>query len=450
MKIAVVGGVAAGTSAAAKARRTNKDAEIVLFEKDKDISYAGCGLPYYISGVTPKRERVVINTPEEFAKKYDVDVRIEHEVTNLDLDTDKKELTFKNLKNDNEGKYSFDKLIITTGAKALVPPIEGIDLENIYPLRSVQDADRIKEKVKDQKKVTIIGAGLIGLEMAESFSELGKEVTVVELQDKILPPFNENITKYVDNHLREQGVNLVLGDGVNKFLGEDTVSEVITSSGKKIESDFVLLSLGVKPEVILAKESGIKIGETGAIEVNEKMETNVEGVYAAGDCAETVNLLTDETTWIPMGSTANKQGRVAGENAGGGNNYHFGVFQTAITKIFDFTVAKTGIDENEAKKAGFDPVVVEITGSNHASYFPNFKKMKIRGVFDKNTHRILGAQIEGESKVDKRIDVISTAIYSELTADDLFQVDLAYAPPYSTPKDPVAVLGMVAEKKLKE
>src|SRR6056297_1493447 len=316
MKIAVVGGVAAGTSAAAKARRTNKDAEIVLFEKDKDISYAGCGLPYYISGVTPKRERVVINTQEEFAKKYDVDVRIEHEVTKLD--TDKRELTFKNLKNDNEGKYSFDKLIITTDAKALVPPIEGIDLENIYPLRSVRDADRIKEKVKDQKKVTIIGAGLIGLEMAESFSELGKEVTVVELQDKILPPFNENITKYVDNHLREQGVNLVLGDGVNKFLGEDTVSEVITSSGKKIESDFVLLSLGVKPEVILAKESGIKIGETGAIEVNEKMETNVEGVYAAGDCAETVNLLTDETTWIPMGSTANKQGRVAGENAGGG------------------------------------------------------------------------------------------------------------------------------------
>ncbi|MGM0445349.1 MAG: FAD-dependent oxidoreductase [Bacillota bacterium] len=448
MKIAVIGGVAAGTSAAAKASRTNKDAEIVIFEKDKDISYAGCGLPYYISGVTPKRERVVINTPEEFSKKYDVDVKVEHEVTNID--TEKKELSFKNLKNNKEGKYSYDKLIITTGAKALVPPIEGIDLENIYPLRSVRDADRIKEKVKDKKKVTIIGAGLIGLEMAESFSELGKEVTVVELQDKILPPFSEDITKYVDNHLREQGVNLILGDGVNKFLGDGSVSEVMTSSGKKIESDFVLLSLGVRPEVTLAKEAGIKLGETGAIEVNEKMETNIDGVYAAGDCAETVNLLTDERAWIPMGSTANKQGRVAGENAGGGNNHHFGVFQTAITKIFDFTVAKTGLDENEAKKAGFDPVVVQITGSNHASYFPNFKKMKIRGVFDKKTHRILGAQIEGESKVDKRIDVISTAIYSELRAEDLFQIDLAYAPPYSTPKDPVAVLGMVAEKKFKK
>jgi NADPH-dependent 2,4-dienoyl-CoA reductase/sulfur reductase-like enzyme len=341
-------------------------------------------------------------------------------------------------------------LIITTGAKALVPPIPGIDLKNIYPLRSVRDADRIKEKIKDKKKVTIIGAGLIGLEMAESFSELKKEVTVVELQAKILPPFSEDITKYVDNHLREKGVNLVLGDGVDKFLGDGSVTEVVTSSGKNIESDFVLLSLGVKPVVSLAKEAGIKIGETGAIEVNEKMETNAEGVYAAGDCAETVNLLTDERAWIPMGSTANKQGRVAGENAGGGNNHHFGVFQTAITKIFDYTVAKTGLDENEAKDAGFEPVVVEITGSNHASYFPNFKKMKIRGVFDKKTHRILGAQIEGESKVDKRIDVISTAIYSELTAEDLFQVDLAYAPPYSTPKDPVAILGMVAEKKLKE
>ncbi|MDZ7673289.1 MAG: FAD-dependent oxidoreductase [Halanaerobiales bacterium] len=379
MKIAVIGGVAAGTSAAAKARRTNKDAEIVIFEKDKDISYAACGLPYYISGVTPKREKVIINTPEEFAKEYDVDVKVEHEVTNLDIE--KKELTFKNLKNDKEDKYNYDKLIITTGAKALVPPIPGIDLENIYPLRSVRDADRIKEKVKGKKKVTIIGAGLIGLEMAESFSELKKEVTVVELQDKILPPFSEDITKYVDNHLREQGVKLVLGDGVSKFLGDGSVSEVVTSSGKKIESDFVLLSLGIRPEVTLAKEAGIKIGGTGAIEVNEKMETNVDGVYAAGDCAETVNLLTDEKTWIPMGSTANKQGRVAGENAGGGNNHHFGVFQTAITKIFDYTVAKTGLDENEAKDAGFEPVVVEITGSNHASYFPNFKKMKIRGSF---------------------------------------------------------------------
>jgi len=211
----------------------------------------------------------------------------------------------------------------------------------------------------------------------------------------------------------------------------------------------VLLSLGIKPEVTLAKKGEIEIGETGAIAVNERMETSEEDIYAAGDCAETINLLTDEKAWVPMGSTANKQGRVAGENAGGGNNHHLGVFQTAITKIFDYTVAKTGLDENEAVESGFDPLVVSITGSNHASYFPNFKKMKIRGVFDKKTHRILGVQIEGEDKVDKRVDVLSTAIYSELRAEDLFQIDLAYAPPYSTPKDPVAVLGMVAEKKLK-
>src|SRR6056297_887132 len=300
MKIAVVGGVAAGTSAAAKASRTAEDAEIVLFEKGEDISYAGCGLPYYISEVTKSRGKVVLNTPQEFSEKYGVEVKIRHEVINIDKDN--KVITYKDLENDTKGTYEYDKLIITTGAKPIVPPIEGIDLDNIQPLRSVKDADEIKEKMTGVEKVTIVGAGLIGLEMAESFAELDKEVTVVELQDQILPPFSKDITKYIDSHLREKGVNLVLGDGVNSFRGDEAVEEVITSSGKKIEADFVLLSLGIKPEVTLAKESGIKIGETGAIEVNEKMETNIEGVYAAGDCAETVNLLTDETAWIPMGS----------------------------------------------------------------------------------------------------------------------------------------------------
>mgnify|MGYP006277883007 CR=1 FL=1 len=448
MKIAIVGGVAAGTSAAAKASRTNDDAEIVLFEKGEEISYACCGLPYYISNVTKSRGKVVLNTPEEFEKKYGITVKTKHEV--IDIDKDNKTLKFKDLENDKEGNYEYDKLILATGAIPIIPPIEGIKLNNIHALRTVKDADFIKEKAKEFEKVAIIGAGLIGLEMAESFSELGKEVTVIELMDTILPQFSEEITKYVDEHLREQGVNLVLGDGVNSFRGDEAVEEIVTSSGKKIETDFVLLSLGIKPEVTLAKKAGVGIGKTGAIEVNERMETNVEGIYAAGDCAETINLVTDQRVWMPMGSTANKQGRVAGENAAGGDNHHLGVYQTAITKIFDFTVAKTGIDEREAKDNGFDPLVVTITGANHAHYFPNFKKMKIRGVFDKKSHRIIGAQIEGESKVDKRIDVLSTAIYSELRAEDLFQIDLGYAPPYSTPKDPVAVLGMVAEKKLNE
>ncbi|MCF8009260.1 MAG: FAD-dependent oxidoreductase [Halanaerobiales bacterium] len=448
MKIVIIGGVAAGTSAAAKASRTNSEAEIVLFEKDKDISYAGCGLPYYISEVTPKRSRVVMNTPQDFEDKYGVDVKTEHEV--LKIDKENKTITYKNLQNDQKGTCQYDRLIITTGAKPIVPPIDGIQLENIHPLRSIQDADLIKEKIKGKKRVSIIGAGLIGLEMAESFSELGLEVTVLELQDKILPPFDQSITKYVDQHLRDKGVNLILGDGVHSFKGEKKVQKVMTSSGKKIDTDFVLLSLGVKPEVSLAKEAKISIGSTGAIEVNERMETNIDDIYAAGDCAETINVLTDQRVWVPMGSTANKQGRVAGDNAAGGISCHLGVFQTAITKIFDFTVAMTGLNEKQAKNNGYDPLVVMITGSNHASYFPNFKKMKIRGVFDKNTHRIIGAQIEGEDRVDKRIDVISTAIYSELKAEDLFQIDLAYAPPHSTPKDPVAVLGMVAEKKMKK
>ena len=448
MKIAVIGAVAAGTSAAAKARRTNKNAEIVVFEKGTDISYAGCGLPYYISGVTPSRDKVVINTAEDFEEKYKVDMKLQHEVT--EIDADQKKLVYQDLKNQEKGEYQFDKLIITTGAAPIIPPFEGINLDNIFTLRSVESADQIKEAVesKNTKKTVIIGAGLIGLEMAESFKELEKEVTVVELQDQVLPPFSKEMAGIVGDHLKEKGVNLVLDDGVDHFEGAESVEKVITASGKEIEADLVLLSIGIKAVSELAEKAGIEIGESGAIKVDEELKTNVKDIYAAGDCAETTDLLTDKDVWLPLGSTANKQGRTAGENAAGGAAKHYGILKTGITKVFDLTVARTGLSLEEAKEEGLDAVAVKIKAHNHASYYPGTDTIHLKGIFDKENGVIVGAEVIGGDGADKRIDVLATAIYNEMTADELFQVDLAYAPPYSGPKDAVAILGMVAQKKL--
>ena len=448
MKIAVIGAVAAGTSAAAKARRTNKDAEIVIFEKDTDISYAGCGLPYYISGVTPSRDKVVMNTGESFAEKYGVEVRLEHEVT--EIDTDNRKLKFKNLAEGKKGEYQYDKLIIATGASPIKPPFEGIELDNIFTLRSVKSADKIKAAVEKENnnKAVIIGAGLIGLEMAESFSEIGMNVTVIELQDQVLPPFSSEMAEIVADHLRKKGVNLILADGVDHFEGNENVERVITESGRELETDLALLSIGVKANSKLAAEAGVEVGETGAIKVNEKLKTNVPDVFAAGDCAESTDLLTNKDVWVPLGSTANKQGRTAGENAAGGEAKHYGILKTGITKVFDLTVAKTGLGLKEAREEDIDAVAVKIKAHNHASYYPGTDSIHLKGIFDKENGVIVGAEVIGGEGADKRIDVLATAIYNRMTADELFQVDLAYAPPYSGPKDAVAILGMVAQKKL--
>ncbi|MGM0500474.1 MAG: FAD-dependent oxidoreductase [Bacillota bacterium] len=448
MKIAIIGAVAAGTSAAAKARRTNKDAEIVVFEKGRDISYAGCGLPYYISGVTPSRYNLVMNTAQDFKEKYNVEVRLEHEVTKID--SENKNLIYKNLKNGETGEYKFDKLVIATGASPIKPPFEGLDLGNIFTLRSVESADKVKDAVKrdDVNKAVIIGAGLIGLEMAESFRELGMEVTVIELQDQVLPPFSKEMAGIVEEHLREKGVKLILGDGVDHFEGTGEVEKVITGSGKEIDADLALLSIGIRANSKLAEAAGVEIGETGAIKVNERLETNLKDIYSAGDCAETTDLLRDKDVWLPLGSTANKQGRTAGENAAGGDAAHYGILKTGITKVFDLTVARTGLSLEEAEAEGIDAAAVKIKAHNHAGYYPGTDDIYLRGIFNKKNGVILGAEVIGGDGSDKRIDVLATAIYNQMTTDGLFQVDLAYAPPYSGPKDAVAILGMVAEKKL--
>ena len=314
----------------------------------------------------------------------------------------------------------------------------------------MESADQIKVAVSREeiKKATIIGAGLIGLEMAESFSELGIEVTVIELEDQVLPPFSKEMAEIVAEHLKEKGVELILDDGVDHFEGQNRVEKVVTASGREVEADLALLSIGVKANSKLAEEAGIEIGETGAIKVNEKLETSNKDIYAAGDCAESTDLLTNNDVWIPLGSTANKQGRTAGENAAGGDYKHYGILKTGITKIFDLTVARTGLSLEEAKKEDIDAVAVKIKAHNHASYYPGTAPIHLRGIFDRENGVIVGAEVIGGNGADKRIDVLATAIYNRMTAGELFQVDLAYAPPYSGPKDAVAILGMVAEKKL--
>ena len=448
MRIAVIGAVAAGTSAAAKARRTNKDAEIVIFEKDTDISYAGCGLPYYISGVIEERDELLAFTASSFAEKYNVELKIEHEVK--EIDPERKMVYYQDLANENKGSYEYDKLIIATGASPITPPFDGLNLENVLTLRSVSSADQIKAAAhrKDSKKAVIIGAGLIGLEMAEAFSKLGMEVTVVELEDQVLPPFSKEMAEVVAEHLKEKGVNLILNDGVDHFEGSESVEKVITASGKEIEADLALLSIGVKADSSLAEAAGIEVGETGAIKVNEKLETNIKDVYAAGDCAESKDLLTDKDVWVPLGSTANKQGRTAGKNAAGGSAKHYGILKTGITKTFELAVSKTGLGLEEAREEDIDAVAVKIKARNHAGYYPGAEAVHLKGIFDRENGVIVGAEVIGKDGADKRIDVLATAIYNRMTANELFQVDLAYAPPYSNPKDPVAVLGMVAEKKL--
>lgn len=447
MKIAVIGGVAAGTSAAARAKRKLPEAEITIFEQDSDISYAGCGLPYYISDLIETREEVIVYTPQQFEEKKEVEVKTEHRVEKI-LPKEKK-LMVRDLSTDEKQETNFDKLLISTGASPVVPPLPGIDLDNIFSLRSVNSADKIKNYIQqsEAQKAVIVGGGYIGLEMAESLLEQNIEVTVIEMADQILTNFDSDMAKIVADHLQDKGVEVITNDGVAEFNGDKQVNKVITNNGREVAADCVLLSIGVKPNVELAKEAGIELGSTGAIKVNSQMETSVSDVYAAGDCVETTHLITEEPVWIPLGSTANKQGRVAGSNLAGIEAEFEGVQGTAITKICDLAVARTGLTVSEAKKAGYEVVTSTIEAPNHAGYYPNYHKMTIKLVVNKVNGRILGGQIIGEDGVDKRIDVLVTAIHNQMKAEELIDLDLAYAPPFSVPKDGLMIAGLIAEKK---
>lgn len=454
-KLVVIGAVAAGTKAASKAKRDNPDLDVKVFTKERYISYAGCGLPYYIGGIIKDKQELLVRTPAEFKEEQGIDIYVEHEVKRID--TAGKKVLVEDLRGGNIMEVPYDKLIIATGASPIVPPLDNIGLENIFTLRSVSDAFAIRELLESgsARKAVVVGGGLIGLEAAENLKHRGLEVTIVELAPHILPPFDEEIALYAQNHMKAKGVNILTGQKVTGFEGTDGRVTVVKTTAGDIQADMVILSIGVKPNTDIAAEAGIELGAAKAIKVNKYMETNIEGIYAAGDCAENINLITGKPAWYPMGSTANKTGRIAGHNAALKNPEDSlkesleGVVGTAIVKLFDINAAKTGLSERDALKEGYEVETVLVPASDRAHYFPGYKEIITKLVVEKNTHLVLGAQIIGEGVVDKPIDIIATAITLGARVEDLAKLDLAYAPPFSTAMSSTILSANVMLNKLK-
>ena len=445
MKIIIIGAVAGGTTAAAKARRNDKTADIKIFEADQDISYAGCALPYYISNKITDRAEVVPRNAAFFKQKYNVDVYTGHSV--LEIKPEEKMLTIENLATQEVFNETYDKLLLSTGAVSTMLPIEGSEKENVFALRTVVNADKIRKFVLEAnpKNVVIVGTGFIGMELAESFSARGIQVTMVELAPHVMPTLDSEMSEELEKYLREKKVTIVTSDSAAKFTGSPLVNKVILKSGRMLETDFVIMAVGIKPNVSLAQKAGVQLGSTGAIQVNAKMETSVEDIYACGDCAESFSIITGKPFYRPLGSTANKMGRVAGDQITGGDLEFQGGLGTGIFKVFDMAVAQTGLTEKEALREGYEVTVSHDRKPDKPEYYDG-QDMLIKAVADKKTGRVLGAQIIGPAGVDKRIDVFVTAITFGAQAEDLANLDLAYSPPFSTAKDPVIFTGMILGK----
>ena len=453
-KLIIIGGVAAGTKAASKARRDNPDLDIKVYTKDKYISYAGCGLPYYLSGIISDRQELLVRSPEDFKAEQNIEIHIRHQITCIDHI--KKEVMVHDMVKDMDYSVSYDRLIITTGASAVVPRLEKVELEGIHTLRSIDDAIEIRSRIDkgEIRNAVVVGGGFIGVEAAENLLLKGIKVVMVELFDHILPPFDEEMALLVQNHMKEMGINIITKEKVLGFSGKNGKVNMVHTTGGDFDADLVILSIGVKPNVKFAADSGIVLGETGAIKVNEYMETNIQDIYAAGDCAENVQLVTGKPAWFPMGSTANKMGRVAGENAAFGKKIDraklHGVIGTAIVKVGHMNAGRTGLTENDAKKAELDYETVIVPAHDKAHYYPGNRMITTKIVIDKKTKKILGAQVVGEGNIDKSLDEYVTAITLGADYDMLSSMDLAYAPPFNMAMGSSIVTANVMKNKLDE
>jgi NADPH-dependent 2,4-dienoyl-CoA reductase/sulfur reductase-like enzyme/rhodanese-related sulfurtransferase len=447
-RLLVIGGVAAGPKAVAKARRCDPEMEILLYQEEGEISYAGCGLPYYIGGLIKERNKLIARTAEQFAQDH-IQVKKRHRVEKIDLE---KQVIFgRHLESGEPFTDRYDRLVLSTGGYAVRPQVEGLGLENIFSLHSVSDADGILSAAQSPKinSVVIVGGGYIGLEMAEALTQINKKVTIVEIAPQILTLFDEDFAGILQRYLERKGVRIFTSEGLKAIRGQNgKVTHVLTQT-QDMKADAVVLCLGVRPRIDLAQKAGLRIGETGAIWVNEKMETSAAGVYAAGDCTETTHLLTGKKVWVPLGSTANKQGRVVGINVCGGNATFPGVLGTAIFKAFNFNVAKTGLGMREAERQGFHPVQAIVRGYDRAHYYPGGKESVLKVIAEKETGKILGAQAVGEGPSDKLIDIVAMALHGQMNCDDLAAVDLAYSPPFSPALSPVIVAANVLMNKIR-
>ena len=443
MRIVIIGAVAAGTSAAAKARRNDDFSEIVIYEKDKDISYSGCGLPYFIGDEIKDIEELTPRDAKFFEEKYDITVKTQHEV--MAINRVHKRLTIKNLVSGETFTDTFDKLILATGARPFVPKIEGIEQKHVFFLRNVQNALAIKAFIQEHKPKTAIiaGTGFIGFEVLENLLPWNIKVKVVELADKITPNLDADMATLLENKLTEKGIEIIKGTSITD-IHDDCVT---LSNGKVEDAEMVILATGVRPNVDLAKTMGLRIGVTGALWVDDTMRTSHPDVYAAGDCIETYNSITKKAVYRPLGTTANKTGRIAGENITGGSMHYRGNLSTGIFKLFDLTIGSTGLSEVEARKEGFDIEVIHNIKPHRPSYFDG-QEMVIKAIADRQSKELLGVQIIGTEGVDKRLDVFATLITYHAKVDDLFHLDLAYAPPFSTTKDPVHYTGMILDNAI--
>jgi len=449
MRYVIVGGVAGGASTAARLRRLDENAEIILVEKGPYISYANCGLPYYIGDVIHQRDELFVQTPASFGGRFNIDVRVMNEVT--EIDPIKKQLEIKDLNLNSTYNINYDKLVLSPGAEPIRPPLPGIDLPGIFTLRNVSDTDRIKTYVTENKirSVVIVGAGFIGLEMAENLHHLGISVTIVELGKQILAPVDFPIAAIAQQYLRSKGIDLRLGISAQSFEQSGEGIQLNLSNGTKISADMVLLSIGVRPDTKLAVKAGLKLGPSKAIWVNEFLQTSDENIYAVGDAIEFTNPVTGNSMSSYLAGPANKQGRICADNIVGSNIRSYkGSINTAIVQLFDMTLATTGTAVKHLSAANIPYEVVYTKSGSHASYYPDSKQMTIQLAFSPKTGRILGAQVVGYDGVDKRIDLLSLLIQKNGTIYDLTELEHAYAPPYSSAKDPVNMAGFVAENLL--
>jgi CoA-dependent NAD(P)H sulfur oxidoreductase len=436
MRLVIVGGVAAGTKAASRARRVDQEAEITVYQEEPEPSISECGLPYFLSGVVEERADLVARTPEQFAEKG-IEVRVRHRIEKIDPGN--KKLSARILENDEALEVAYDRLVIATGARAVLPPIPGADLEGVFKLRFLTDADEVRKYIEEcsPKRAAVVGGGYIGLEVAENLCRLGMEVALIEGEDRVALAYGHEVAERVEEHLKENGVSVYTGAKVEEFTGDERV-EGVRFGGGELEAGLVVVGVGIEPSVELAEGAGVEIGSTGAIRVDKHMRTNLPEVWAAGDCVETVNLVSAEPAWVPLGDTANQMGRVAGTNAAMAEDaLEFpGILGTGIFKVFDLGIGKTGLSEKEAEDAGFETVSAAIETSDRAGYYPGAGMVFLKLIADRSTGRLIGAESAG-SGADKLTDVCATAIWGGLSYPDLVNLDLAYAPPFGPTLSPV-------------
>lgn len=449
MKIVIIGGVAAGAKAAAKSKHLLPDSQVDIYTQDTHVSYSSCGLPYYVQGNFEDYRNLIIRTPEKF-QKDGISIHLQNKVTKiLPLE---QQIQVQNLVSGLEYAVNYDKLVIATGAVPVVPKIQNVCLKNVFKLRTLEDGVKLREKLVQSKKALIVGGGYIGIELLEAFVHNRVHTTMIETAPKIMPVLDDEISEIVQEFVQSlypEYTRIINNDRVAEFIGEKEVRAVRTENGEIIDTDFVLLAAGVRPVVDLAENAGIIIGKTGAIKVNSRMETNVKNIYACGDCIEEVYAMTGVPAWIPLGSTANKEGRCAAMNLCGITDDFEGVLGSAVTKYFSLTISMTGFTEKFALENGFDPVSVMITKRDKAGYMPDAENVTLKLVADKRTHKLLGGQAIGCGDADKRINTLSAAILKHMTSEELAGVDITYAPPFSTSIDPLISAARLLTDKLR-